>query len=59
MLVVEWASRIEMLLPPVDLKIQLAQTAAESRELTFDPISPAGDQLLQRVGQAWADQAPQ
>jgi len=55
-LVVEWASRIEMLLPPIDLKIQLAQTAEETRELTFDAISSVGNQLVQQIGQSWADQ---
>ena len=55
-LVVEWASRIEMLLPPIDLKIQFAQTAEETRELTFDAISSVGNQLVQQIGQSWADQ---
>ena len=58
-LVVEWASRIEMVLPPIDLKIQLTQTGEETRELTFDPISPTGNQLVQKVGQSWADQSSQ
>lgn len=53
-LVVEWASRIDKLLPPIDLKIQLTQTAQESRELLFDPISDAGQELLERVSQSWA-----
>ena len=48
-LVVEWASRIEMLLPPIDLKIQLTQTTQDSRELTFDAISPVGQELVQDV----------
>ena len=58
-LVVEWASRIELLLPPIDLKIQLTQTGEETRELTFDPISPTGNQLVQKVGRSWADQSSQ
>ena len=58
-LVVEWASRIELLLPPIDLKIQLAQTGEETRELIFDPISSTGNQLVQRVGQSWAEQSSQ
>ena len=53
-LVVEWASRIEALLPPIDLKIQLSQTAQDCRELSFDPVSEAGRELLQGVSQAWS-----
>ncbi len=54
-LVVEWASRIEKLLPPIDIKIQLTQTGEEGRELVFEPISAAGSELVDRVSQAWAD----
>ena len=55
-LVVEWASRIEALLPPIDLKIQLTQTAQDSRELFFDPTSESGKELVQNVSLAWAEQ---
>jgi len=55
-LVVEWASRIETLLPPIDVKIHLRQTEEQSRELSMEPISDLGKTLVQRVSQAWADQ---
>ena len=48
-LVVEWASRIEALLPPIDLKIQLSQIAEDSRELSFEPRSDAGQKLVQGI----------
>lgn len=54
-LVVEWASRIEALLPPIDLKIQLAQIDQDSRELSFEPISEAGLGLMQGVAKAWSE----
>ena len=54
-LVVEWASRIETLLPPIDLKIHLTQTNQEARELALDPISDAGQQLVQHVSQNWPE----
>ena len=52
-LVVEWASRIETLLPPIDLKIQLSQISQDTRELLFDPISESGQELLRGVSQSW------
>ena len=55
-LVVEWASRIEAVLPPIDLKIQLLQIAQDSRELSFDPISESGQKLVQAVSKVWAEQ---
>ena len=54
-LVVEWASRIETLLPPIDLKIHLTQTNQDARELALDPISDAGQQLVQHVSQNWPE----
>jgi len=46
-LVVEWASRIEALLPP--------QIDQDSRELSFEPISEAGLGLMQGVAKAWSE----
>lgn len=54
-LVVEWASRIETLLPPIDLKIHLTQASQDTRELALDPISDAGQQLVQHVSQNWPE----
>ena len=48
-LVVEWASRIEALLPPIDVKIELEQITQGSRELSFDPLSEVGKKLVQHV----------
>ena len=55
-LVVEWASRIETLLPPIDLKIQISQIAQDSRELSFEPTSATGQELTQGVAKAWSEQ---
>ena len=54
-LVVEWASRIEALLPPIDLKIYLTQTSQEAREVSFDPVSDAGQQLVRHVSKNWPE----
>ena len=52
-LVVEWASRIEALLPPIDLKIYLTQTSQDARELALNPLSDTGQQLIQHLSQNW------
>lgn len=47
--VVEWAERIESLLPPGHLRITLAVLDDTRRELTFAPYGPRAAQLVARI----------
>lgn len=47
--VVEWAERIEPLLPPDHLRITLAVLDDARRELTFQPHGPRARELAQKI----------
>jgi tRNA threonylcarbamoyladenosine biosynthesis protein TsaE len=48
--VVEWAERIEPLLPPDHLRITLAALDDTRRELSFEPHGPRAAALVRRIG---------
>jgi tRNA threonylcarbamoyladenosine biosynthesis protein TsaE len=49
--IVEWAERIEALLPADHLRITLTTLDDTQRQLTFEPRGPRAAELVQRMGQ--------
>lgn len=48
-LLIEWSEKIAALIPPMDLHIQVSQTAERKRKFDFTASSPVGNQLLQNL----------
>jgi tRNA threonylcarbamoyladenosine biosynthesis protein TsaE len=51
--IVEWAERIEPLLPPDHLRITLAVLDETRRQLTFEPHGSRAAELLARINGQW------
>jgi tRNA threonylcarbamoyladenosine biosynthesis protein TsaE len=51
--VVEWAERIELLLPADHLRITLAVLDDNRRELNFQPHGPRAAELVARINGSW------
>lgn len=48
-LIVEWAERIDNLLPPIDVTVTIEPTAETSRQFHFQPHTDKGRALLDKV----------
>ncbi len=50
LLLIEWPGKGESLTPPADIEIRLASgSSADRRHVTLEAMTPAGEQLLNRV----------
>jgi tRNA threonylcarbamoyladenosine biosynthesis protein TsaE len=52
-LVVEWASRIEPLLPPIDVSVQIEQTGDGERVFKMTANSEMGEALVAKIGEEY------
>ena len=48
-LIVEWSQRIQTLLPPIDLTVNIEPKSEQIREFEFQTLTPAGERLLEQL----------